>query len=140
MASVVEHIQYVCSDLDRMAAFYCAVFEWSVRGRGIEVGADRTYRWIHVGTDDSYVAFRTPYNNAPFSPSMRNHHDHVGIVVDDFEKTIERLNALSVPHVRKGNHPYRDRMYISDPDGNEIEIIYYRTTNLRERNDYTIDA
>lgn len=140
VAAYVEHIQYVCSDLDKMAAFYSSAFDWPVRGRGTEVGPDRTYDWVHIGTDDSYVAFRTPYNGVPYNPTMRTHHDHVGIVVDDLARTIEGLLALGVDFVRKGSHPYRDRIYIRDPDSNEVEIICYRSAHPRERNDYTIGA
>lgn len=140
MASYVEHIQYVCSNLDTMADFYAKVFQWPVRGRGTEVGPERTYDWVHIGTDESYVAFRTPYNGAPYDDSQRTHKDHVGIVVDDLDATIRRLDALGVDHIRKGTHPYRDRIYIRDPDGNEVEIICYRSADPRERNDYTIDA
>lgn len=140
MASYVEHIQYVCSDLEEMAAFYCTIFQWKVRGRGRELGSRLNYDWIHVGDDESYVAFRTPYNGAKYEKAMRTEKDHVGIVVDDIDQVILRLDALKVEHVRKGTHPYRDRIYVVDPDKNEVEIICYRSNDPRQRNDYLIDA
>jgi catechol 2,3-dioxygenase-like lactoylglutathione lyase family enzyme len=140
MASYVEHIQYVCSDIEKMAAFYATVFDWPIRGRGTEVGPERTYDWVHIGTDESYVAFRTPYNGVLYDASMRSFNDHVGIVVDDLAVTIARLEALGGEYVRKGKHPYRDRIYARDPDNNEVEVICYRSSDPRQRNDYSIDA
>ena len=140
MASYVEHIQYVCSNLDKMAQFYSEVFKWEIRGRGSEVGSNLSYEWVHVGDDYSYVAFRTPYNGAEYEVTMHTQKDHVGIVVDDLEQTINLLNTLKVEYIRKGTHPFRDRIYILDPDKNEVEIVCYRTDDPHQRNDYAIDA
>jgi len=139
MASYVEHIQYVCRNLDTMVDFYSFVFGWRLRGRGTEVAADRTYEWVHVGTDDSYVAFRTPYNGASYAADMSLRQTHFGIVVDDMKEVASRLEQRGCAYRVKGHHPYRDRIYVRDPDENEIEIICYRTDKPQERNDYSID-
>ena len=139
MASYVEHIQYVTPDLDALVEFYCFVFGWRLRGRGTEVAVDRTYQWVHVGTDDSYVAFRTPYNGAAYAPDMALRQTHFGVVVDDMAEITERLDRIGCNYRTKGNHPYRDRIYVRDPDENEIEIIRYRSDKPHERNDYAID-
>lgn len=140
MASYLEHIQYVCSNLDAMVEFYTFVFDWPLRGRGTEVTPDRTYDWVHIGTDDSYVAFRTPYDGAPYTPDMGYRQNHFGIVVDNLEWVLARIEGLGLSYTIKGKHPYRSRAYVRDPDDYEIEIVYYHSQDARERNDYEIDA
>lgn len=140
MDSYVEHIQYECSDLDRMAQFYAQVFDWPIRGRGREEGPEKSYNWIHVGTDESYVSFRTPYNGKTYEKAERHYTDHFGVVVGNLDTVITRLDQLGTEHTAKGDHPHRKRIYVRDPDGNEIEIIQYLSEVPSERNDYKIDA
>jgi catechol 2,3-dioxygenase-like lactoylglutathione lyase family enzyme len=140
MANYLEHVQYVCSNLDTMVDFYGRVFGWSLRGRGKEVTTEKTYDWVHVGTDDSYLAFRSPYDGTAYSPEMGYRDNHIGIVVDDFERVLTHLDQMGVPVTVKARHPYRSRAYFRDPDGYEVEVIHYHSNNPRERNDYGIDA
>jgi len=138
MTSHVEHVQYVCSNLDAMVGFYAHVFEWRLRGRGTE-GGPLGYDWVHIGTDESYVAFRTPYNGGAYADEAARRMDHVGIVVDDWGGFVARLEGLGWPYTVKGSHPFRRRLYLRDPDGNEIEVIAYSSGDPRQRNDYEID-
>lgn len=140
MSSYLEHIQYVSRDLEKTTDFYCYVFGWKLRGRGTERAADRTYDWVHIGTDDTYVAFRSPYDGAAYSEDLALRQTHIGIVIDDLPGTIARLDQIECEYRPKGRHPHRYRMYVRDPDGNEIEIIHYRSENPDERNDYEIDG
>jgi len=135
MSCYVEHIQYECSDLDKMANFYAFVFDWPIRGSGTEVGPEKTYDWIHVGNDASYVSFRSPYNGKSYDKEQRHYTDHFGIVVSSLDDIIARLNLLGTEFIAKGDHPYRKRIYVKDPDGNEIEIIQYLSEFPSERND-----
>ena len=140
MDCYVEHIQYECSDLNRITAFYTSIFDWPVRGKGTEVGPEKTYDWVHIGSQQSYVSFRTPYNGAAYDKNLRHYTDHFGIVVRSLSDIITRLDAQGVEYTSKGDHPYRKRIYIKDPDGNEIEVIEYLSTISSERNDYAHDA
>ncbi len=58
----------------------------------------------------------------------------------DLDQVIGRLDSLGCAYRRKGNHPFRERIYIRDPDGNEIEIIHYLSAYPAERNDYDLDG
>jgi len=138
MAAYLEHIQYVCRDLDRMVDFYCSVFGWRLRGRGVEQAADRSYGWVHIGTDETYVAFRTSYDGAPYSEDMALRQTHFGVVVEDMDAVVARLEQRGCEARRKGSHPYRERVYTRDPDGNEIEIVRYLSDKPSERNDYEL--
>ena len=141
MANYLDHVQYVCSDLDTMVNFYC--YDFCLTPAWARVRSDpRTglYDWVHVGTDDSYVAFRSPYDGAAYSPDMGYRHNHIRIVLDDFERVLTRLEQLGVPVSIKEQHPYRSRAYFRDPDGYEVEVVHYHSNDPRERNDYEIDA
>ncbi|MEQ8602606.1 MAG: VOC family protein [Marivibrio sp.] len=140
MTAYLEHIQYVSPDLDRMVEFYCSVFGWRLRGRGVEQAADRSYGWVHIGTDESYVAFRTPYDGARYSEDMAQRQTHFGVVVDDLDAVVARLKSRGFSVRPKGRHPFRERVYTRDPDGNEIEIIRYLSDKPSERNDYDLDG
>ncbi|RVK41412.1 VOC family protein [Sinorhizobium meliloti] len=135
----VEHVQIVVSNLATAEAFYSKVFGWSVRGRGRECAADRTYDWIHIGTDTSYMAFRTPYNGAAFNDSHRGHSgNHVGIVVGNLAGIMRALDELGVQIRCAKPHPHRARLYFRDFDGNEIEVVEYFSEAPEDRNDYTL--
>ena len=138
MNNYIEHFQFVVSDLDQSVRFYTHVFGWVVRGRGREIAADRVYDWVHVGTDTSYIALRTPYNGEPFDEDMRGYKgNHIGIVTDDLDRLLNRIQELGRPVRRTADHPYRIRCYVRDYDDNEIEIIHYLTNTMSERNDYS---
>tara|TARA_B100000073_G_scaffold345068_1_gene353258 strand:- start:9425 stop:9958 length:534 start_codon:yes stop_codon:yes gene_type:complete len=139
MRSYVEHIQYECSDVIGIGQFYAYIFDWKIRGKGIENAIGRSYEWIHVGTENSYVAFRSPYNNQEYDKESRHYTDHFGIVVSNIDDVIDRIIALGMEYAVKENHRYRKRIYIKDPDGNEVEVIQYLSDIEEERNDYKID-
>lgn len=139
MSTYVEHVQYVVSDLDAAIRFYTTAFGWKVRGRGREVAADRKYDWVHIGTETSYMAFRTPYDGEPFNEGMLGYKgNHVGVVTDDPEAVLRRLRKLGRDIRVAASHPYRVRYYVRDFDDNEIEIVHYLSDKVSERNDYTI--
>jgi catechol 2,3-dioxygenase-like lactoylglutathione lyase family enzyme len=140
MTTYVEHAQLLVSDLDRTAKFYTSLFpDWRVRARGRELGA-RPYAWIHVGTDQTYLAFRTAYEGkTETAASVEKHSNHIGIVIDDVEATVTRLRGLGAAMI-VNDHPYRTRVYTRDPDGYELELVFYGSADVGLKNDYAWSA
>jgi catechol 2,3-dioxygenase-like lactoylglutathione lyase family enzyme len=140
MTTRVEHAQLLVSDLDRSAEFYTSLFpDWRVRARGREIGA-RPYAWIHVGTDETYLAFRTAYEGrTETSATVEKHSNHIGIVIDDVEATVKRLRRLGAETI-VNEHPYRTRVYTRDPDGYELELVFYSTSDVSLKNDYALSV
>ena len=136
VVTYVEHAQLLVDDLDVTEAFYLAVFpDWRVRARGREIGL-RPYSWIHVGTTDSYLAFRMAYEGRTETRArVETLSNHIGIVVEDIPATIERLRSRGVDYT-VNDHPYRVRVYTRDPDGYELELVQYKTENPELRHDY----
>jgi catechol 2,3-dioxygenase-like lactoylglutathione lyase family enzyme len=119
MSNYVEHFQYVVSDLEAAIRFYTFVFGWPVRGRGREIQTHRSYDWVHVGGEESYLAFRTPYNDQTFDDSMKNHpRSRLGVVAGDPAPILERLKELGVPVERSDGDAWSFR----DFDDNEVRV------------------
>jgi hypothetical protein len=51
----------------------------------------------------------------------------------------ERLSAAGFEEkIIPNNHPYRNRVYFNDADGNDWEFVQYFTNNAALRNDYDL--
>ena len=135
----IEHANMIVRDIDATVKFLQTAFpEFRVRKEG---DSDND-RWLHIGTDDTYVALSQakhepaeqwyPYSGKPGV-------NHLGYEVDDADALRERMRAAgykdsTVPN----NHPYRKRVYFKDPDGNDWEFVQYFSKNPAERNDYEL--
>ena len=113
-----------------------AIPSFRIRGEG--VGSDGR-RWMHVGSDDSYLALSEAPSPGDESDSLRWHGvNHLGFEVDDAESVKRRLEAKGYREgFVAGPHPYRKRIYFLDRDGNEWEFVEYFTDDAAKRNDYS---
>lgn len=122
----IEHLNVTVSNPQKTAEMLCNLFNWKIRwsGPSIDNGVS-----IHVGTDTAYLALYTP----EFSPntietprrSLKGELNHVGIVVDDFDDTEERVkDAGYKPYAHADYEPGR-RFYFRDEDDIEYEVVSY---------------
>jgi catechol 2,3-dioxygenase-like lactoylglutathione lyase family enzyme len=58
---------------------------------------------------------------------------HVGIVVDSYEKTLERLRAAGLEIDRRRPHWGSPRVYVHDPAGNLVELMAWGPGEREER-------
>ena len=136
----LEHANLCVRDLEETIRFVCTAFpEFRLRGEG------RTWsggRWVHVGTDDTYLALQqassepaerfVPYSDAPGT-------NHLGYEVDDVEALRQRMLAAGYRESSVANrHPHRRRVYFADREGNDWEFVEYASDRPEERNDYAI--
>ncbi len=125
-----EHINLSCKSLDASQAFYQTLFpDWQVRAQG--VGPEGS-RWVHFGDDQVYLAL----NDNPAGERLQQPYEglgvnHVGFVIDDGEAFRALLTAQGVEYYTMSAPETRHRIYVSDPDGNEIEFVEYQ-------NDYAL--
>lgn len=136
----LDHANLAVRDIDETLRFLGTAFpEFRVRGEG------KTWqgtRWVHVGTDDVYLALNeatrepaepwVPYGGRPGT-------NHLGFEVDDVEATRARLRAGGYPDSTVPNsHPYRRRVYFHDRDGNDWEFVQYLSDDPAKRHDYSL--
>lgn len=143
MTSVFEHVNLTVSNLDHAVEFFGQVLPgFKVRHEGViedkteDGGVIRT-RWVHIGTDDSYLALQATPDEMPFQQNRHTYFNHLGFVVDDIEKSLERCISMGYSQVRKDyTHQHRKRAYVWIFDGNIIELLEYHSDKPEERNEY----
>jgi catechol 2,3-dioxygenase-like lactoylglutathione lyase family enzyme len=142
MQCYLEHANITIRDLDEAVKFFTTVFpHFKVRGRGESDQGGWTKKWLHLGTDQIYVALeavpledegtRRPYRDRGIN--------HIGFVVADVDAIINRLRAAGYRDgIAVKPHPHRKRAYFHDSEGNEYEFVEYLSEVPAERNDYGI--
>ena len=140
MAARLDHANLTVRDVDAMLRFLLTAFpDFRIRGEG---KTWRGTRWVHVGSDDLYLALSqsflepaerwVPYAGKPGT-------NHLGFAVDDAEALRARLRAAGYEDTTVPNrHPFRRRVYFHDPEGNDWEFVEYLSDDPKERNNYSI--
>ncbi len=119
-----EHINLSCKDIDASKEFYQTLFpDWYVRVDGIYEGR----RWIHFGNNQFYLAL----NHTPDVEKTHTNYEniginHVGIVIKDGEAMKKLLEAEGIEYYMLSSPETKHRIYVNDPDGNEIEFVEYQ--------------
>jgi catechol 2,3-dioxygenase-like lactoylglutathione lyase family enzyme len=120
----LEHANITVRDSDKTARFYEEVFDFHRRWEGPALAGGHT---VHVGTDDSYVAFFAPpeieggSERTYLQPGL----NHIGFVVDDLDEIERRLVERGVTTHNHADYEPGRRFYFDDPDGIEVEVVSY---------------
>lgn len=123
----LEHVNFTVPDPQKKADWLCDLFGWHVRWSGEAIHGGFT---VHVGTDEDYLAIYSGPKRDPQRGTVDSYNqiaglNHIGVVVDDLEKTEEKVRALGFePHSHADYEPGR-RFYFHDDDGIEFEVITY---------------
>ena len=137
MQPYLEHLNMTSTDVDKTADFLLtAMPELNIRGGG---SGEKTQRWVHVGTDVSYICIedRGAKEKGPHQPYIHPGMNHIGFVVKDGAAVAERLRAAGYKEgLTYLDHPYRHRYYFLDHGDNEYEFIEYLSDEYTERNEY----
>lgn len=119
-----EHANLSCKNIDASARFYQTLFpDWYVRAEGESQGC----RWMHLGDRQFYLAL----NHEPTLERTHELYDtiginHLGFVIQDGEKMQARLDANGIEYYTMSAAETKFRIYVSDPDGNELELVEYQ--------------
>jgi len=140
MTPRLEHANFHVRNLDAAVRFLRTAFpEFRIRGEGWKTPEER---WVHIGTDTTYLALSEASRPAPEpwvpyagKPGL----NHLGYEVDDVAALRERLLAAGYEESTVPNeHPHRRRVYFHDAEGNDWEFVEYRSDVPEERNDYDV--
>ena len=91
MKPFLEHLNMTSTDVDETVRFLLtAMPEFSIRGGG---GGEKAQRWVHVGTEDSYLCVedRGATERGPHQPYVHPGMNHIGFVVEDAAAVSRRL-------------------------------------------------
>jgi len=136
----IDHANLNVADIDTMVEFLQTAFPgFGIRAEGVGWSGKR---WLHVGTDDTYLALSevsgrpaepwVPYGDLPGT-------NHLGYEVDDVESLRARMLAAGYTESTVPNaHPHRRRVYFYDPEGRDWEFVQYFSVVPSERNDYAL--
>ena len=118
-----EHINLSCKDIDATKNFYQTLFpDWYVRAEGVFNGD----RWMHFGNNQFYLALNDDSEqervHKPYESIGIN---HVGFVINDGEAMKQLLDANGIDYYTMTASETKHRIYVNDPDGNEIELVEY---------------
>lgn len=136
----IEHANLAVRDVDGMIRFLQTAFpDFEIRWEG------KTWqgaRWVHVGTEETYLALNEAREQAPEpwvpyggKPGL----NHLGYEVEDVDALRERLSQAGYRDSTVPNaHPHRKRVYFYDAEGNDWEFVQYLSDDPAERNDYEV--
>lgn len=118
-----EHINLSCKDIDTTKQFYQTLFpDWYVRVEGVTDEG----RWMHFGDRQFYLALNDdPQGKRVHIPYESIGINHVGFVIKDGEAMKKQLEAEGVEYYTYTSPETKHRIYVNDPDGNEIEFVEY---------------
>jgi catechol 2,3-dioxygenase-like lactoylglutathione lyase family enzyme len=112
----IDHVSVLVTDLARARAFYAGVL--GLR----EVAKPKTFDfvalWFDLGGGQTLHLLQKPQ---PDARSPR----HFALGVPDARAAREHFRASGVPIQETGPIPHCDRFFVSDPDGNRIELIHW---------------
>ena len=137
----LEHANITVQDIDRAIQFLSTAFpHLKVRGGGESDHGTWQKKWLHLGTDDTYVALEetTIAAKTDRKPAEETGINHVGFVVDDVEGIQQKMEAAGYKSAMAEPHPFRKRLYVTDGDGITWEFVEYVSEDPAERNDYSL--
>jgi len=137
----LEHANITVRNVDKAVQFLTTAFpDFRIRGTNQTQAPDEPLKWLHVGTDTTYVAL-TPSSGEPDTPHQFYTEpgvNHVGFAVDDTDAVQQRMEAAGYETKYADPHPHRKRLYVTDDDGMEWEFVEYFSDDPAERNDYLL--
>jgi len=125
MQSKLEHINLTVRDTDATAKILSHIFDWKIRWAGAAKDNGRT---IHLGGEDTYLALYSHRDKhlADTSHKTITHLNHIGILVDDLDKTEQKIKESGFDTFNHGDYEPGKRFYFDLEDGIEIEVVSYQ--------------
>ena len=116
------HIVLYVRNLARSRQFYGEVLGW----KQVADMGDMAAMFTSGRTHHELLLLEVGETAAPLPPGRRVGMYHFGLKVgetdDELRDALERLKAESVPITGMADHGVTHSLYITDPDGNEIEL------------------
>ena len=127
--ATLEHVNVTVTNPEQTAQLLCDLFGWHIRWQGDSAIGGRS---VHVGRDDSYLALYTDSKmraNGTNTYATRGGLNHIGVLVDDFEETEQRVLAAGFKTHDHADYEPGRRFYFNDHDDIEYEVVTYPLAN-----------
>jgi catechol 2,3-dioxygenase len=117
----IGHVHLKVADLDRALDFYCGVLGFELQQR---IGDDAAF--VSAGGYHHHIGLNTWHSKgAPPPPAHSTGLFHVAIRYPDrrsLADALQRLIDAGLPLVGASDHGVSEALYVSDPDGNGVEL------------------
>ena len=117
----IGHVHLKVADLDRALDFYCGVLGFELQQR---LGDDAAF--VSAGGYHHHIGLNTWHSKgAPPPPAHSTGLFHVAIRYPDRRSLADALRRLTGAYIPLGgasDHGVSEALYLSDPDGNGIEL------------------
>jgi catechol 2,3-dioxygenase len=132
-ATRIGHVHLRTADIDRVREFYVGVLGFQVMAEFRDLpgwGTTGDVLFISAGGYHHHLAFNTwkSKGGGPQPDGVAGLH-HVAILYPtraDLADAIRRLQAVDWPLRQLTDHGTHEAVYISDPDGNDLELYWDR--------------
>jgi len=129
----IGHVHLRTADIDRVRDFYVGVLGFGVMAELRDVpgwGTTGDVLFISAGGYHHHLAFNTwkSAGGGPQPDGVAGLH-HVAILYPsraDLADAVRRLQAVDWPLRQLSDHGTHEAVYISDPDGNDVELYWDR--------------
>ncbi len=141
MTCQYDHVNITVVDIERAIEFLTLAFpEFRVRGGGEADHGDWTDRWVHLGTDELYVALNetTLVKKVERNSREETGTNHVGFIVDNVDELTRKYEAAGFKCAPTDEQPSRKRLYVTDHDALTWEFVEYLSADPAVRNDYSV--
>jgi catechol 2,3-dioxygenase len=117
----IGHVHLKVADLDRALDFYCGVLGFELQQR---IGDEAAF--VSAGGYHHHIGLNTWHSKgAPPPPAHSTGLFHLAIRYPDRRSLADALRRLSAAGIQlsgASNHGVSEALYLSDPDGNGIEL------------------
>ena len=129
LAVRIGHVHLRVADLDRATSFYRDVLGFDVTA----YGSDDEHAFLSAGGYHHHIALNT-WHSKGGTPPPEGHTglEHFAILYPDrreLARAVERLLEHGYPIRAAQDHGVSISVYLSDPDGNGIELYYDHPSN-----------
>jgi catechol 2,3-dioxygenase-like lactoylglutathione lyase family enzyme len=116
----IDHIQMDVGNLEESIEFYSRVFGFKIK----EIGLRALTRWAIIGNDTGLYLCMHEYPEGIGKVNDGLEITHFGLIVDDFENTMDKLRKLGVKLFYDDYVQYHSSrsIYFLDPNGYKLEI------------------
>jgi catechol 2,3-dioxygenase len=121
----IGHVHLKVADLDRALSFYCGVLGFELTQR---YGTDAAF--VSAGGYHHHIGLNTWESKGGLPPPAdRTGLYHLAILYPgraDLADALRRLNEAKIPLDGASYHGVSEALYLSDPDGNGVELYWDR--------------